>query len=711
MAASLHRALPAVALALNLVLMAAALAADRRDPRNRAFAAVTAALALWNAAVFGLRSAADADRALWWEWLVHLAVALVPVLFCEYVRVFLGVRRRGRAVIVAYPLAGAFMALAPTRWLVPGVRQTVWGYAPVPGPAYAAFLAYFYVYLVGATAALAVAVRRRRGGPGVSRARWILAGALVSLLGGAADFVRFIVGWENLYPVGIPANAIFALALGIAIVRYRLVDITVFMRRAVLYALASLALAPFVIGATYLSGRDGGGFHGAGPMAAALIAVGALALAMPLLRKLEALLDRVMFHREHGVRDALLELARELPGVTDVRGVARSLTRGLVTEIPLRSAGLYVPDPGVQRFRALEWDVAPDEDVPPMPALADHVLIEWLAGRRQIFVAEDEMFGPGADAAVKDVARMLNAVDVALAVPVFEDDALTAVVLVGEKRSGDAFTRDERDLLNAVAGHATIALRNARLYDDLRCRIQEAQEAQQQLMQSAKLAAIGELAASVAHEVNNPLMATLGHAGLLRRELPADAPAQARLDVIEEQTHRAAKILRGLLDFARRRERGLEPIDIREVLARSLELIGARLSRSGIVTDAGILGEVPLVIGDRDELTQVFVNLFNNALDAMPDDGTLRVRIEVRSAAGIPCLTVGVSDTGHGIGRDEITQIFEPFYTTKGDGKGTGLGLAVSLGIIRRHEGTIEVVSERGKGTTFLVSLPIASRP
>jgi signal transduction histidine kinase len=318
------------------------------------------------------------------------------------------------------------------------------------------------------------------------------------------------------------------------------------------------------------------------------------------------------------------------------------------------------------------------------------------------------MLHPRADVDVARVARALNAANVALAVPVLEDDALAAVILVGEKRSGDAFTRDELDLLTAVADNAAGALRNARLYEDLRRRIQDVQAAHEQLLQSAKLAAIGELAASVAHEVNNPLMVTLGHAGLLRRELPGAPAAQERLDVIEEQTHRAAKILRGLLDFARRREPTLEPLDIREVLERSLDLIGARLSRGGAVADAEVVGEIPRVVGDRDELTQVFVNLFNNAMDAMPDGGTLRVRTEVRSAAGIPCLTVSVSDTGTGIAAEALKHIFEPFYTTKPDGQGTGLGLSVSLGIVRRHEGTIEVVSEPDKGTAFLISLPIA---
>ena len=114
------------------------------------------------------------------------------------------------------------------------------------------------------------------------------------------------------------------------------------------------------------------------------------------------------------------------------------------------------------------------------------------------------------------------------------------------------------------------------------------------------------------------------------------------------------------------------------------------------------------VMGDRDQLTQVFVNLFNNALDAMPHGGTLTVRTEIRSAAGIPCLTVSVADTGVGISAENLQHVFQPFFTTKPEGQGTGLGLSVSLGIVRNHEGTLEVQSEPGKGSTFRVSLPLA---
>jgi signal transduction histidine kinase len=325
-----------------------------------------------------------------------------------------------------------------------------------------------------------------------------------------------------------------------------------------------------------------------------------------------------------------------------------------------------------------------------------------------VFIADDELLHAQADPALIHVVRSLRAANVALAVPIVEDDALAAVVLVGEKRSGGAFGRDELDLLTAVARNAGIALRNARLYDDLRRRIEEVHTAHTQLSQSAKLAAIGELAASVAHEVNNPLMVIFGHAERLRRDVADKPAALARLDAINEQTQRATKIMRRLLDFARRREPALSSIDIREVLQRSLDLVAGRLAHGKVVADVEHVGRgLPGARRPRSAHAGVREPL-QQCADAMPEGGTLGVRTELRAADGIPCLTISVSDTGVGIASDELSHVFQPFFTTKPDGKGTGLGLSVSLGIVRKHEGTLEVVSERGKGSTFLVSLPLA---
>jgi signal transduction histidine kinase len=203
-------------------------------------------------------------------------------------------------------------------------------------------------------------------------------------------------------------------------------------------------------------------------------------------------------------------------------------------------------------------------------------------------------------------------------------------------------------------------------------------------------------------------MVILGHAGLLRRRADL-APIHENLDAIESQATRAGNMTRALLDFARRRARNPQTVHIRDIVERALTLVGEKRHGDAIETVLLFDESDPCVFGDRDELTQVFINLIGNALDAMPDGGRLTISSDVRRHDDMTYLSARVSDTGIGIPAEHRERIFESFFTTKPEGKGTGLGLAVTLEIVKNHEGTLEVESIPGKGTTMIVNLPLAS--
>ena len=231
---------------------------------------------------------------------------------------------------------------------------------------------------------------------------------------------------------------------------------------------------------------------------------------------------------------------------------------------------------------------------------------------------------------------------------------------------------------------------------------------QRQLVQSAKLAAIGELATNIAYEVNNPLTGVLGYAGLLLKadDIPADKKEQLR--TIERETIRAREVLKNLLDFSRRKPPQLVKTDISELIQDTILLVKgqAKLGNVEIVRDCP--PGLPLVALDADEMMQVFVNLINNAFVAMSKGGTLTVRCRPdRDRSGKEVVTVELADTGHGIPEEHLDKIFDPFFTTKPDGEGTGLGLSISYMIVQNHGGRIEVESKIGQGSTFRVSLPV----
>lgn len=233
-------------------------------------------------------------------------------------------------------------------------------------------------------------------------------------------------------------------------------------------------------------------------------------------------------------------------------------------------------------------------------------------------------------------------------------------------------------------------------------------QSQRQLVQSAKLAAIGELATNIAYEVNNPLTGVLGYTGLLLKSDDIPPDKKEHLKTIERETLRAREILKNLLDFARRRPPLLVKTDVRSLVQSTLEFINGQARPTSVKIIAECADGLPAVSVDPEEMKNVFVNLIHNAFFAMPGGGTFRIRcLQDRDITGKDVVVVEFIDTGVGIPESQLDKIFDPFFTTRLEGEGTGLGLSISYMIVQNHGGRIEVESRVGEGSTFRVYLPI----
>ena len=238
--------------------------------------------------------------------------------------------------------------------------------------------------------------------------------------------------------------------------------------------------------------------------------------------------------------------------------------------------------------------------------------------------------------------------------------------------------------------------------------VEELQSTQNELLRAEKLTSLGQLAASIAHEINNPLAGVLIYTQLLSKKVTGDSfkkeEASGYLSKMESEVSRCSKIIRNLLDFARQTEPMLRLVDINQVLEQTLSLVGhqAQIQNIEVIRE---LSSLPEVMADFDQLQQIFTNLILNAIQAMPDGGRLTLRSSVIDSE----VRVDVQDTGCGISKENLAKLFTPFFTTKEKSKGVGLGLAVVHGIIERHKGRIKVQSEEGKGTTFSVYLGVYS--
>jgi two-component system NtrC family sensor kinase len=231
----------------------------------------------------------------------------------------------------------------------------------------------------------------------------------------------------------------------------------------------------------------------------------------------------------------------------------------------------------------------------------------------------------------------------------------------------------------------------------------------QQIMKSERLATLGQLAAGVAHEINNPLGAILMYSHLSLEEMEAEDPRRKNLEKVTAEATRCKNIVRGLLDFARQSEPNVVEADANEIMRRTLSLLQNQAQFQNITITTTLCGSLPKAMMDSGQIQQVFTNIILNAAEAINGQG--EINIVTRTVEDGRFIEIECTDTGCGIPQENIEKIFDPFFTTKEVGCGTGLGLAVSYGIISRHRGTIEVKSSPGKGTTFIVRLPLKAEP
>ncbi|RLC86746.1 MAG: hypothetical protein DRI37_06840 [Chloroflexi bacterium] len=283
---------------------------------------------------------------------------------------------------------------------------------------------------------------------------------------------------------------------------------------------------------------------------------------------------------------------------------------------------------------------------------------------------------------------------------IIHDEPAGLLAVLGRAGSLD---RDYLPLLEHMAAGVSVAVENARLYGELTAFAEELERSQSQLIQAEKMAAVGRLTASIAHEINNPLQAIQTSLHLTTHPNLDETSRQRYLGIAQEEMQRLVQIVRRMLDFYRPASSSMTgALDLNRAVQDALAIANKKLQQAHIQVSIRLAPELPLVWGSANQLSQVFLNIIINALEAMDDSGKLWIGTAYNVERDQ--VVAAFRDSGAGITPEIREHLFEPFYTTKSNG--TGLGLAISYGIVKHHKGTIEVESTPGEGSTFIVCLP-----
>jgi len=407
----------------------------------------------------------------------------------------------------------------------------------------------------------------------------------------------------------------------------------------------------------------------------------------------------------------LHQVGQVLSSTLDYDRVIHSALSKIQDLFPTDGVWFVEPEPGTDEFRlaaALTGQRAVDV---PVPLQSEKGIVAWALKRGQPVLVDDAR----ADRRFSsDVDQHLDIETRAMMVtPLTTTDRILGAISVSSSQRA-AYDRSDLNMLQAIASTMSIALDNARLYEDLKTLLREREETEARLIQSEKMAALGRLIATITHEVNNPLQAIQGCLTLAKEEMVGrqrEEKLRHYLRVSSTEIEHIADIVRRARAFYRPEPGGPRSVNVHAEVDSVLALSNKQLQDGDIVVERDYAADLPRIRAHADQLRQVFLNLVLNAIDAMPTGGTLRIRTSKNSVTTggrgrpIPAVRVELSDTGEGIAPEMAPHLFEPFVTTKEEG--TGLGLFVAYGVIQAHRGEITAASQPGEGATFTVHLPV----
>ncbi|HEX6903006.1 MAG TPA: ATP-binding protein [Thermoanaerobaculia bacterium] len=414
----------------------------------------------------------------------------------------------------------------------------------------------------------------------------------------------------------------------------------------------------------------------------------------------EGIFDR--FRRRKANRRAVQELSRSLALIVDREALEASVAARIRELLdPERMAVLEPDRPTAAFLPGFSFGLA-EADLADLRVPARGKLARWLSVNETSLILDRQTgVHEYLDPAERD---LLDRLRLNVCVPMISLNRLTGIVLLGLGRPGGGLGRSDVELLNLLASQASLAFENAALYRAQRERLDR-------LHRAERLAAVGQLAAGVAHEIRNPLTAIRSTMQYLLRDLDPGTPKHQLVEELLSEVDRINGTVGGLLSLSRSGEIRKSDIDLLATLRKAVQLVQARAAEQGVEIRSDLAAGSLRVLGDDGQLKQVFLNLLLNALQAMSNGGRISVTVHPwaprsgQSPRDVSWVEICVEDTGPGIPPDQLRRVFDPFFTTKREG--TGLGLAICHGIIEQHEGEIHLESKVGEGTTVAIRLPL----
>jgi signal transduction histidine kinase len=693
----------------TLVLAFFVLGRDVSKRLYQLFFAYTLSIALWSFAVSRFTPDISSSSAFYWGKILHFGAIMIPIFFLHFVFVFLDTINNEKWVLsIAYLFGIAFQLLNLfTPWLISGTSYKDLYSFPTPGITYPFFFAFFVLCVLYGLFSL---LRAYVGSKGIVKNQliYLIFGSIIGYTGGLDNFAITIdLRIFPLYPFGAYGIAIYTLMMAYTILRHRLMDIAVVIKKTAVYSLLTALITGvfvslIVIGNYIFSGITGYNSLWAGIVGAFLIAL----VFQPLREFVQDVVDRVFFRARYDYQRILAKYSHTLSQpMTNLNRFSRIAPYLLTKAMKLAGSSFMVLDRENHNYVVRAGEKAARKIEGQVLAEGSALIQELRTKKKEVSLEEVEALikegGPDKKK-YEEIAAEMKQLDSVLVIPCiteseyFKKPTLISVLIMGKKLSDESFSREDINFLDTLANQATITIEYAFIFEELR-------KNQERLVRSEKLAAVGITTAGVAHELKNPLtyLSAVSQVMAMKWDDPEFKRSVAQM--LPAEVQRMQLIISGLLDYSRTKELMLKPLDVKTVVEKTLALLSFEIKKSKVYVKTDYK-HAKQANADPNRIMQVFMNLMANAVQAMEKEGGDLV-IVTDDADGE--VRVSITDTGPGIPKEKIKKVFDPFFTTKESG--TGLGLSISKEIVDEHKGSMYVDSDPDKGTTFTVCLPAIS--
>ncbi|MGH7232620.1 MAG: ATP-binding protein [Nitrospiraceae bacterium] len=674
---------------------------SHRATKNITFGMICLGLSAWLFGFFMIYSAARAEEAQFWGKAVYAGVVYIPAFFYHFCVSFLHTRPRCKLIVPNYLISTVFLLLVPTTYLIDGQYSYFWGYYPKAGPLHPVFLMFFCWVSVLSLLKLHAGYKTAATPLEATRIKYVFWAFVIGYLA-SLDFVQSY--GAEFFPPGYLFVALWAWIVAYAIAKYQLLDISlVWTKTKVLPYVEALSIGTLsyvVILLLIKLFTDSMHYQLAGILLATnMIFAGILAT---LQKRVEGIVGKTLFKGRHEAYETLRQFSKAMVSILDLPTLTRTILTTLEKSLGIKQISIFLLDNEKGMYTLSLANAEYPERYKNIRLPAEEGLPYHLRCSQSILVRE-ELEHQQTPRVPRSIVQTLQLMESEACLPLINKERLIGFINLGHRCDNYLYTEDDLNLLTSLAQSAAVALDNAMLYTDLK-------RSQLLMRRTDRLRSLETIAGGFAHEIRNPLTSIKTFIQLAPTRKDDEEFIDQFSQVVMEDVYRIERLIQEILDYARYMEPKFNEEDLNDVVASCLYFIEVKAANKSITIERDLTEDLPRILLDRQQIKQVLLNLFLNAMEAIDKEGgKLTVRTHrLTKLSGDLWVQIEVADTGSGIAAANLDHIFDPFYTTKhesGEREGTGLGLTIVHQIIQEHHGVIEVESSLGRGTTFYVNL------